>query len=68
MSAAEELREFWSPECHEEIPASGMWRAQPCESEAVAMRFDMGEGQGAPYPVCIRHVRPPMVPLSAYLA
>jgi hypothetical protein len=47
-------------ECHEGVTRKGEF--QPCDRAAVALRIDVTEGLA--YPVCHRHVRPPMVPLS----
>jgi hypothetical protein len=53
----------WASDCHEEVIRKGL--AEPCEKPAVAARYDPGDG--APYPVCSRHARRPMVPLSQLL-
>lgn len=45
--------------CDEEVVRRG--EVQPCEKPAVALRLDL---RGDTYPVCPRHTRRPMVPLS----
>ena len=39
--------------CHEDMGD------EPCGRPPVGYRLDEGEGQGMPYPVCKRHLRPP---------
>lgn len=48
-------------ECHEEVSRRG--ELQPCDIQSVGLRVDPQEN--APYPVCKRHSRAPMVPLPA---
>jgi hypothetical protein len=51
----EAVRLAFYPECHEEVVRGGF--AEPCERLAVALRLDFNEStEGAPYPVCARHV------------
>lgn len=50
----------WAHECHEEVARRG--EVQPCDLTAVGLRIDPSEG--APYPVCVKHTRHPMVPLD----
>jgi hypothetical protein len=59
------LPKTWT-ECHEEITRKGM--AEPCDARpVVALRTDItsgwGDGPMGWYPVCAKHVRPPMVEL-----
>lgn len=50
--------------CAEEVVRRGLF--EPCDAVAIGMRYDP-EG-GEPYPVCKRHARARMVPLSAVQA
>jgi hypothetical protein len=50
-------------ECHEEVTRQGEFDA--CGKIAVAFRIDPVEGR--PYPVCSRHCRGDMVPLTVAL-
>jgi hypothetical protein len=47
-------------ECHEEVTRKGV--LEPCGKPAVARRIDPSEG--TPYPVCVKHARDDMVPLT----
>ena len=46
--------------CHEDVTRDG--ESQPCEATAVAVRVDPEDDE--PYPVCARHARADMVPLT----
>lgn len=48
--------------CHEEVIRRS--EAMPCGKTAVAVRLDV-DGRG--YPVCARHTRGPMLPLSVVI-
>lgn len=52
-----------STECHEEVTRRE-W-SEPCNATPVAIRLDPNEG--TPYPVCARHARADMVPLTAWV-
>lgn len=55
--------------CHEAVVRDGV--EGPCERVAVAVRIDPRDDCAAPgswYPVCRRHTREPLVPLSTVLA
>ena len=53
-------------QCYEEV-ARGE-RVEPCDKPAVAVRFDLTDGDVWTYPVCARHSRAPMVTLSHIVA
>lgn len=46
--------------CHEDVTRKG--ESQPCCLPAVAIRLDPEDN--SPYPVCSRHTRKPLVPLT----
>ncbi len=50
--------------CHEAVSRKG--ESQPCDLTAVALRLDPEDHR--PYPVCVRHTRKPMLPLTILLS